>query len=42
MEEVAMTRFDYSNIQDRYYVIESMDDMYIAFKDNQDLFWFEG
>lgn len=42
IEEVAMTRFDYSNIQDRYYVIESMDDMYSAFKDNQDLFWFEG
>ena len=42
MEEIAMTRFDYSNIQDRYYVIESMDDMYTAFKDNQDLFWFEG
>ncbi|MEA1882633.1 MAG: hypothetical protein U9N31_09575 [Candidatus Marinimicrobia bacterium] len=42
IEEVVLTRFDYSNIQDRYYVIESMNDMYQAFRDNQELFWFEG
>ena len=42
MEEVVLTRLDYSNIQDRYYVIESMNDMYEAFRDNQELFWFEG
>ncbi len=37
-----MTRFDYSNIQNRYYIINTMNDMYQAFKDNQNLFWFEG
>lgn len=42
IEEVAMTRFDYSNIQDRYYVIDSMQNMYDSFSNNQELFWFEG
>jgi len=42
MEELVMTRFDYSNIQDRYYVINSMNEMYEAFRDCQELFWFEG
>lgn len=42
IEEVVLTRFDYSKIQDRYYVINSMEDMYRDFKDNQKLFWFEG
>ena len=42
MEEVVLTRFDYSKIQDRYYVINTMVDMYRDFKDNQNLFWFEG
>lgn len=42
IEEVAMTRFDYSEIQDRYYVIDSMESMYRSFYDNTDLFWFEG
>ena len=42
IEEIAMTRFDTSNIQNRYYVINSMNDMYQAFQDSQDLFWFEG
>ncbi len=42
IEEIVMTRFDYSNIQNRYYIINSMNDMYQAFKDNQNLFWFEG
>ena len=42
MEEVVMTRFDYSNIQDRYYVINSMTEMYEAFRERQELFWFEG
>ena len=42
IEEIVMTRFDYSNIQNRYYIINSMNDMYQAFQDNQDLFWFEG
>ena len=42
IEEVVLTRFDYSKIQDRYYVINTMADMYRDFKDNQNLFWFEG
>ena len=42
MEEMVMTCFDYSNIQDRYYVIESMDSLYDSFRNNQELFWFEG
>ena len=42
IEEVVLTRFDYSKIQDRYYIINTMEDMYRDFKDNQKLFWFEG
>ena len=42
MEEVVLTRYNGSEIQDRYYVIDSMKDMYQAFQDNQNLFWFEG
>ena len=42
IEEAVLTRFDYSKIQDRYYVINTMEDMYRDFKDNQNLFWFEG
>ena len=42
IEEIAMTCFDYSNIQDRYYVIDSMTDLYISFKDNKELFFFNG
>ncbi|MDC0479869.1 hypothetical protein OAP60_00470 [bacterium] len=42
IEEMALTCFDYSNIQDRYYVIESMESMYESFRTNQELFWFEG
>jgi phenylalanine-4-hydroxylase len=42
IEEMIMTCFDYSNIQDRYYVIDSMDSLYKSFRANQKLFWFEG
>ena len=42
IEEMVMTCFDYSNIQDRYYVIESMDSLYESFRSNLDLFRFEG
>ncbi|HIO73925.1 MAG TPA: hypothetical protein EYG62_00820 [Candidatus Marinimicrobia bacterium] len=42
MEEVVMTRFDYSNIQDRYFILDSMDSLYDNFYNNQDLFFFEG
>ena len=42
IEEVVLTCFDYSNLQDRYYVVDSMEALYKSFKDNKDLFWFEG
>ena len=42
IEEIIMTCFDYSNIQDRYYVIGSMDSLYKSFRANQQLFWFDG
>jgi len=42
IEEIVITCFDYSNIQDRYYVIESMESLYSSFKNNQHLFYFEG
>ncbi|MFQ6607127.1 MAG: hypothetical protein ACE5EE_01175 [Fidelibacterota bacterium] len=42
IEEACLTRFDYSDIQDRYYVIDSMESLYKEFHDHTDLFWFEG
>lgn len=42
IEEIAMTCFNYSDIQDRYYVIDSMEELYDSFQKNQDLFWFTG
>ena len=42
IEEIVMTCFDYSNIQDRYFVVDSMEFLYKSFKDNKDIFWFEG
>tara|TARA_B110000003_G_C16621026_1_gene523136 strand:- start:1666 stop:2103 length:438 start_codon:yes stop_codon:yes gene_type:complete len=42
IEEVTLTCFDYSEIQDRYYVIDSMDSLYDSFKKNKELFYFEG
>ena len=42
MEEVVLTRYNGSEMQERYYVIDSMKDMYQAFQDNHNLFWFEG
>mgnify|MGYP001201810785 CR=1 FL=1 len=42
IEEVVMTCFDYSHIQDRYFVIDSMEELYKSFAENKDLFWFEG
>ena len=42
IEELIITCFDYSNIQDRYYVIESMESLYDSFQNNKELFWFEG
>ena len=42
IEEVAMTCFDYSHIQDRYFVIDSMKELYKSFSENKDIFLFEG
>ena len=42
IEEIVMTSFNYSEIQDRYYVVDSMEELYQSFEDNHDLFWFEG
>lgn len=42
IEEIVMTCFNYSDIQDRYYVIDSMEFLYDSFRNNQELFWFEG
>ena len=42
IDELVITCFDYSNIQDRYYVIESMESLYDSFQNNKELFWFEG
>ena len=42
IEEMALTCFDYSHIQDRYYVIDSMGALYDSFKENKELFFFEG
>ena len=42
IDELVITCFDYSNIQDRYYVIESMESLYDSLQNNKELFWFEG
>ena len=42
IEEIALTCFDYSDMQDRYFVIDSMDYLYRSFKENQELFFYEG
>ena len=42
IKEIIMTCFNYSNIQDRYYVIDSMDSLYKSFYENQHLFLYEG
>jgi phenylalanine-4-hydroxylase len=42
IEEIALTRFDYSEMQDRYYVIDSMTELYESFHNNKDIFLFEG
>ena len=42
IEEIVLTCFDYSHIQDRYYVNESMETLYNSFIENKELFFFEG
>ena len=42
IQEIAMTRFDNSTIQDRSFVAESMESVYSEFRQHKDLFRFEG
>ena len=42
IEEIVMTCFDYGSIQNRYYVIDSMENLYSSFRDNREIFWYEG
>ena len=42
IEEIVLTCFDYGSIQNRYYVIDSMENLYSSFRDNRDIFWYEG
>ncbi len=42
LEEVCLTRFDYSDLQDRYYVIPSMEALYESFRTGRDLFLYRG
>ena len=42
IEEAVLTRYDYSDLQDRYYVIDSMDDLYETYYNNKRLFFYEG
>ena len=42
IEEIVLTCFDYSDIQDRYFVIDSMEDLYSSFSNNKNLFFYEG
>ncbi len=42
IEEIVLTCFDYGSIQNRYYVIDSMENLYSSFRDNREIFWYEG
>ena len=42
IEEIVLTCFDYSDIQDRYFVIDSMEELYSSFSNNKNLFFYEG
>ena len=42
IEKVVMNRFDYSYLQDRYYVIDSFDKLIDSFNSNKDIFLFKG
>ena len=41
-EEIIMTRFDYSDLQDRYYLIESFNTLLKDFDDYQEHFFYKG
>ena len=42
IEEIVLTCFDYGSIQNRYYVIDSMENLYSSFRDNREISWYEG
>jgi len=42
IKTVIMTRFDYSELQDRYFLIDSFDYLVESFKENKDLFLYNG
>ena len=42
IEEIVLTCFDYGSIQNCYYVIDSMENLYSSFRDNREIFWYEG
>tara|TARA_B100000029_G_scaffold387709_1_gene383760 strand:+ start:825 stop:1733 length:909 start_codon:yes stop_codon:yes gene_type:complete len=42
IEKVVMNRFDYSDLQDRYYAIESFDTLVDSFYSNKDIFLYKG
>ena len=42
IEEIVLTCFDYSDIQDRYFVIDSMEELYSSFSNSKNLFFYEG
>ena len=42
IEEIVMTCFDYSSLQNRYYIVDSLENLYNSFRDNRDIFWYEG
>ena len=41
-EEIIMTRFDYSDLQDRYYIIDSFDVLLEDFDNYQEYFFYKG
>ena len=42
IEKIALTCFDYSNLQDRYYYIDSFNNLYDSFYSNKDIFLYKG
>ena len=42
IETVIMTRFDYSELQDRYFLIDSFDFLVKSFNENKNLFLYKG
>ena len=42
IEKVIFTCFDYSNLQDRYFFVNSFDLMYDSFYSNKDIFLYKG